>query len=75
LRIYLKVKAYQHLSAPSQVPEDCPRALHPAEQAQSPKKHRNPASLLTIKLKQIIDKNKTFMIFVFVIYFVNVIYV
>ena len=63
------IGTYQHLSALSQVPEDCPRALQPAEQAQSPKKQRNPASLLTIKVKETIAKNKTFMIiFVFVIY-------
>ena len=66
---YPKFKTYQHLSSLSQVPEDCPRALQPAEQAQSPKKQRNPASLLTIKVKATIAKNKTFMIiFVFVIY-------
>ena len=72
LKIYLncpKVKAYQHLSALSQVPVDCPRALQPAEQAQSPKKQRNPASLLTIKVKETIAKNKIFMIiFELVIY-------
>ena len=35
---------YQHFPSSSQVPELCPRTLQPLEQAQSPKKQRNPAS-------------------------------
>ena len=43
--------AYQHLLSSSHVPEDCPSALQPAEQAQSPKVHRKPASVVMRKLK------------------------
>ena len=54
--------AYWQLSWLSQVPVDRPRALQPAEQAQSPKKHRNPASLKLTRLRPIMAKNKTFIL-------------
>ena len=38
------IRSYQHLLSLSQVPSLCPRILQPSEQAESPKKHRNPAS-------------------------------
>ena len=48
-----RLKTYQHLSSSSQVPVLWPSTLHPASQAQSPKKHRKPASETQTKLKQI----------------------
>ena len=54
---------YQHTSSSSQVPDDCPRALQPAEQAQSPKKHRKPASLVTMRLIPTIANKKSFILY------------
>jgi len=42
---------HQHLLSLSQVPSLCPRTLQPSEQAESPKKHLNPASETYVKLK------------------------
>ena len=38
------LSSYQHLLSSSQSPVFWPRILQPSEQAESPKKHRNPAS-------------------------------
>ena len=53
--------AYQHLFSSSHVPEDCPSALQPAEQAQSPKVHRKPASVVMRKLRAMMVNKKSFI--------------
>ena len=53
--------AYQHLFSSSHVPEDCPRALQPAEHAQSPKVHRKPASVVMRKLRAMMVNKKSFI--------------
>jgi hypothetical protein len=50
-----KIFADQHFPSSSQSPDFCPRTLHPPEQAQSPKKHLNPAlNCVKTKTKEIV---------------------